>query len=312
MEWSDRIGRRIRLRDLHIVMAVAEAGSMTKAARKLAISHPVVSKTISDLEQTLKVRLFDRTGQGVELTNYGEALLKCSVNVFDEMRQGLKQIEFLTDPTSGELAIGCAEIMNAGIMPAISERFLLQYPRVQLLVVHADIATEQFDPLRERKVELLIGRLPAPFVDEDFVFEPLIQEPFVAVAGLNSEWGRRRRIELADLMQESWVIPPYDSVPGRIISGIFVASGLKPPRPAIATLSVQLATALVATGKFVGILPNSVARYSSRRVGLKIMPVKMPATEYAIAILTLKNRTPGPLAKLFIDHARAVARSLST
>jgi DNA-binding transcriptional LysR family regulator len=312
MEWSDRIGRRIRLRDLHIVMAVAEAGSMTKAARKLAISHPVVSKTISDLEQTLQVRLFDRTAQGIELTNYGEALLKCSVNVFDEMRQGLKQIEFLTDPTSGELAIGCAEIMNAGIMPAISERFLQQYPRVQLLVVHADIAMEQFDPLRERKVELLIGRLPEPFVDEDFVFEPLIQEPFVAVAGLNSEWGRRRRIELADLMQESWVIPPYDSVPGRIISEIFVASGMKPPRPAIATLSVQLASALVATGKFVGILPNSVARYSSQRVGLKIMPVKMPATEYAIAILTLKNRTPGPLAKLFIDHARAVARSLST
>src|SRR3954447_13802160 len=311
MEWSDRIGRRIRLRDLHIVMAVAEAGSMTKAARKLAISHPVVSKTISDLEQTLQVRLFDRTAQGIELTNYGEAL-KCSVNVFDEMRQGLKQIEFLTDPTSGELAIGCAEIMNAGIMPAISERFLQQYPRVRLLVVHADIAMEQFDPLRERKVELLIGRLPEPFVDEDFVFEPLIQEPFVAVAGLNSEWGRRRRIELADLMQESWVIPPYDSVPGRIISEIFVASGMKPPRPAIATLSVQLASALVATGKFVGILPNSVARYSSQRVGLKIMPVKMPATEYAIAILTLKNRTPGPLAKLFIDHARAVARSLST
>jgi len=312
MEWSDRIGRRIRLRDLHIVMAVAEAGSMTKAARKLAISHPVVSKTISDLEQTLQVRLFDRTAQGIELTNYGEALLKCSVNVFDEMRQGLKQIEFLTDPTSGELAIGCAEIMNAGIMPAISERFLQQYPRVQLLVVHADIAMEQFDPLRERKVELLIGRLPEPFVDEDLVFAPLIQEPFVAVAGLNSELGRRRRIELADLMQESWVIPPYDSVPGRIISEIFVASGMKPPRPAIATLSVQLASALVATGKFVGILPNSVARYSSQRVGLKIMPVKMPATEYAIAILTLKNRTPGPLAKLFIDHARAVARSLST
>src|SRR3954463_4184113 len=119
MEWSDRIGRRIRLRDLHIVMAVAEAGSMTKAARKLAISHPVVSKTISDLEQTLEVKLFDRTAQGVELTTYGQALLKCGINVFDEMRQGIKQIDFLTDPTSGNLAVGSQEIMNAGIVPAI-------------------------------------------------------------------------------------------------------------------------------------------------------------------------------------------------
>ena len=203
MEWSDRIGRRIRLRDLHIVMAVAEAGGMARAAQKLSISHPVVSKTVSELEQTLGVKLFDRTAQGVELTNYGQALLKCSANVFEEMRQGLKQIEFLTDPTTGELAIGCPEIMNASMIPAISERLLLQHPRVQLHVVHADMGLAQYGPLRERKVELLIGRLPEPFMEEDLIFQPLIQEPFVAVAGANSQWARRRRIDLADLMGES-------------------------------------------------------------------------------------------------------------
>lgn len=312
MDWSDRIGRRIKLRDLHVVLAVAESGSMAKASQKLAISHPVVSKTISDLEQTLGVKLFDRTSQGVEVTSYGAALLKCGVNVFDEVRQGLKQIEFLTNPTSGELAVGCPEIMNAGIMPAISERLLQQHPGVQLRVIHADVALLQFNPLRERKVELLVGRLPDPFVEDDLVVEPLLQEPFVAVAGVNSQWARRRRIELADLIEESWVLPPHDSAPGGIISEIFAASGLKSPRPGIATLSIQLTTALIATGKFVGILPNSVAQFSSRRVGLKILAAKIPTTHYAIAILTVKNRTPGPLAKLFIEHARAVAKSLST
>jgi DNA-binding transcriptional LysR family regulator len=311
MDWSDRIGRRIRLRDLHIVLAVAEAGSMAKASQRLAISHPVVSKTISDLEQTLAVKLFDRTSQGVELTSYGQALLKCGVNVFDEMRQGLKQIEFLTDPTSGQLAVGCPEIMNAGIMPAISERLLQQYPRVQLQILHADIALMQFSPLRDRKVELMIGRLPEPFVEDDLVSEPLLDEPFVAVAGANSEWARRRRVELADLMGESWVLPPSDSTPGVILAGIFEAAGLKLPRAAVATLSVQLTTTLIATGKFVGVLPNSVARFSAGRVGLKILPAKIPVTRYSIAVITVKNRTPGPLAKLFIEQARAVAKSLS-
>jgi DNA-binding transcriptional LysR family regulator len=312
MEWADRIGRRIRLRDLHIVLAVAEAGSMTKAAQRLAISHPVVSKTVSDLEQKLTVRLFDRTAQGVELTTYGQALLKCGVNVFDEMRQGLKQIEFLADPTSGELAVGCPEIMNAGIVPAISERFLQQHPRVQLRVVHADIALEQFGSLRERKVELLIGRLPEPFAEDDLVSEPLIGEPFVAVAGVDSPWARRRRAKLAEMMGEAWVLPPHDSTPGTIIAGIFKGEGLQPPRASVATLSVQLTTTLIATGKFVGILPSSVARFGARRVGLKILPLMMPATRYPIAIITVKNRTPGPLAKLFIEHARTVAKSLST
>jgi DNA-binding transcriptional LysR family regulator len=117
MDWADRIGRRVRLRDLHIVLAVAERGSMAKASVHLAISHPVVSKTISDLERTLGVQLFDRNTKGVELTAYGQALLKCGVSVFDEMRQGLKQIEFLTHPNSGDLAIGCTEIAVAGILP---------------------------------------------------------------------------------------------------------------------------------------------------------------------------------------------------
>ena len=108
------------------------------------------------------------------------------------------------------------------------------------------------------------------------------------------------------------MLPPHDSTPGGIISGIFAASGLKSPRPGIATLSNQLTTTLIATGKFVGILPNSVAQFSSRRAGLKILPAKIPTTHYAIAILTVKNRTPGPLAKLFIEHARAVAKSLTT
>ncbi len=68
MDWADRIGRRVKLRDLHVLLAVAECGGMAKAAERLAITHPVVSRTISELEQVLGVRLFDRGARGVELT----------------------------------------------------------------------------------------------------------------------------------------------------------------------------------------------------------------------------------------------------
>jgi DNA-binding transcriptional LysR family regulator len=234
------------------------------------------------------------------------------VNVFDEMRQGLRQIEHLTDPASGELAVGCPEIMNAGVLPAICERFLQRHPRVQLRVVHADIALAQYDPLRERKVELLIGRPPDPFFEEGLVSEPLINEPFVAVSGVDSPLASRRRLHLADMIGEAWVLPPHDSTPGTVVAGIFKAEGLQPPRASVATLSVQLTTTLIATGKFVGLLPNSVARFGASRVRLKILPIELPETRYSIAIITVENRTPGPLAKLFVDYARAVAKSLST
>ena len=77
MQWTDRIGRRVKLRDLHILLAVAQSGSMARAADQLAISHPVVSKTISALEHAIGVRLLDRTPQGIELTAHGRSFIKC-------------------------------------------------------------------------------------------------------------------------------------------------------------------------------------------------------------------------------------------
>jgi DNA-binding transcriptional LysR family regulator len=311
MDWSERIGRRVRLRDLHIVLAVAESGSMAKASARLSISHPVVSKAISELEQTLGVSLFDRSSQGVEPTPYGRALLEAAVNVFDEERQGFKRIEFLADPTSGELDVGCPEIILAGVLPAITEHFLGQHPRVQLRVIHADTALMQFDQLRKHNVELLIGRMPRPFVEEDLVSEPLFDEPFAAMAGKDSRWARRRQIELAELAEEAWVLPPPDSVPGVLIAEIFREHGLQHPRAGILTLSVQLTTTMIATGRFVGMLPGSVARFSAKRVGLKILPVKVPTVLGSVNVITVKNRTPSPLAQLFIGSARAVAKSIS-
>ena len=104
-DWTDRIGRRIKLRDLHILLAVAKSGSMGKAAAQLAISQPVISKAISDLEYEVGVPLLDRGPQGVEPTAHGRALLKCGIAVFDDLRLGVKELEFLSDPAAGELRI---------------------------------------------------------------------------------------------------------------------------------------------------------------------------------------------------------------
>jgi DNA-binding transcriptional LysR family regulator len=190
MDWADRIGRRVRLRDLHVLLAVAERGSMAKASEHLAISHPVVSKTISDLEHTLGVKLFDRSAQGVELTIYGKALLRCGVNVFDEMRQGLKQIETLADPTTGELRIGSPEIIMAGLLPQIIERFSRQHPRIKLHAVLENAAMLQFQQLRERNIDFLIARTSQLSAADDLVTEILFDEPFLAVAGTSSRWAR--------------------------------------------------------------------------------------------------------------------------
>jgi DNA-binding transcriptional LysR family regulator len=131
VRWTDPIRRRVKLRDLDILLAVVQAGSMSKAAEDLAISHPVVSKTITDLEHALGVRLFDRTARGVEPTRYGRALLKRSVVIFDELRSGISEIEFLSDPTLGSLSVGATEPVMNGLVLAALEQLVQRYPGIQ-------------------------------------------------------------------------------------------------------------------------------------------------------------------------------------
>src|SRR5262247_3766180 len=103
MHWNHRVGRRLTLRDLNILLAVADAGSMAKAATRLAISQPAVSRAIADMEHTLGVTLLDRSHLGVEPTAYGHALLKRGAAAFDELKQSVQDIAFLADPGAGEL-----------------------------------------------------------------------------------------------------------------------------------------------------------------------------------------------------------------
>src|SRR5918992_3081592 len=101
------VTRRLRFRDLQVLFAVVQFGSMAKAATQLGVTQPAVSETVASIEQMFAVRLFDRSPQGVEPTIYGRALLTRAQAAFDELRQGIRDLEFLADPTAGELKIGC-------------------------------------------------------------------------------------------------------------------------------------------------------------------------------------------------------------
>src|SRR5258708_25303198 len=107
IQWEQQIGRRLRLRDLFVFFTVVEYGSMAKAGAKLGVSTPSISEVIAALEHALGVRLLDRSPNGVVATPYGEALLVRGREAFDELRQGIRDIEFIADPDAGELRIGC-------------------------------------------------------------------------------------------------------------------------------------------------------------------------------------------------------------
>src|SRR5690242_10007699 len=187
MPWNDRVRNRLRLRDLHVLQVVAKHGSMAKAAVQLSVSQPAVSKSIADMEHTLGVRLLDRTSQGVSPTLYGRALLKWAVAVFDDLQQGIKEIDFLADPTRGELRLGWTEPMSAGLGSVVVDRLTRKYPRLVVHVTQADPGTLQERELRTRNVDLLLGRFASRIPADDVATEFLFDEIVFVVAGADNK-----------------------------------------------------------------------------------------------------------------------------
>jgi DNA-binding transcriptional LysR family regulator len=130
MQFSGLIASRIKLRDIHILMAVEQAGSMNKAAVVLNMTQPAVSRSIAELERALGVSLLDRNAQGVSPTAYGRALLDGGTAVFDDLHQAVKNIEFLADPAVGEVRIGSSGVHATTFVSAVIDRLSQHYPRI--------------------------------------------------------------------------------------------------------------------------------------------------------------------------------------
>ena len=308
MKWDERIGRRLKLHDLHVFIAVAELGSMRKAAERLAVSQPSVSKAIADIEQVLGTRLLERNAQGVEVTPYGRALLRRALGAFDELRQGVKDIEVLADPTLGEVRIGCPEAIAAGLLPAVVDRFSRRYPRVVVSVKAADELAPEYRPLRERTVDLVVGRGADHLRDDDLDAEVLYHDRVFVATGGKAPWGRCRNVTLADLMEYPWLLFPESSWIDMRVNEAFRRSNVAPPRSVVRAYSVHFCINMLATDRFLASLAGSVLRFNAPRFGLKVLPIDLPAHPWPVAMVTLRNRTLTPVVREFMKDIRSVAK----
>ena len=305
---SERIGRRLKLRDLRILMTVVECGTMGKAAARLAVSQPVVSKAIADMEHALGVQVLDRSQRGVEPTPYGRALIKRGIAIFDEMRQGIEDIEFLSDPAAGEVRIGATDPINAAIVAPVIDRLSRQYPRMTFHVV-AGVPGPLRQEVAARNVDFAISRFARP-VGEEYSEEILFHDSLVVVTGPNNPLIRRRKIELAELLSEPWVLDSPNTDFGAMQAGVFRAAGLDPPRLTVEATSIILRNELLATDRFLTVVVSFSLLLPRKHPGLKALPVKLPDIRQPVGITTLKNRSLSPAAQTFIQSVRELVKPL--
>jgi len=310
MQMSDRIGKRMKLQDLHVLMAVVQAGSMGKAALMLNTTQPNISRSIAELERAFGVRLLDRHRRGIEPTESGRALIDCGTAAFDELRRGVKSIEFLADPTAGEVRIGSTAFLAASFVSALVDRLARRHQRIRFHLVTGYPETLHRE-LSERRVDLLILRSGGPDVDERFDFEFLFEDCYVVAAGARHRWARRRNIQLSDLAGERWVLPPQESVIGSIVTQAFRANGFEYPRATVVTDSPHMRVSLLETGRFITVFPTSALKFLVRGAALKVLPIELPAARRPNGMVTIRDRAVSPVVQLVMDSARELAKPMA-
>ena len=213
----------------------------------------------------------------------------------------------VADPTTGELRIGSTVAIAASFLPAVIERLTRRYPRLVLHLAAGETGMT-YRNLQVRNVDLLVAPMFTPMVEEHMDAEILYDEPLVVVAGVSSTWAQRRKIRLAELVDAEWVLSPFDSLYGSVAAEAFRAAGLNVPRATVFSTSTPVRSALLASGRFLSIVQASIVRFGSGSTNLKVLPIDLPTTRRPIGVITLKNRTLNPVAQLFIDCAREVAK----
>ena len=314
LDWASRIGRRLRLRDLHVLFAAVEHGSMSAAGAHLNMSQSAVSQAIASLEDTLKVRLLDRTPHGVEPTIYADAIVRRGTIAFDELRSGVKDIEFLADPASGEVRIACSDMLAGGILAPVIETFSRKYPQVVFDVLQSNaFIGHEFLELRARKADLVLAMLTRPLDEslrEDLNVEHLFDDVLCPAASPRSQWTRRRKLSLTDLADASWITPYTGAMSEKALAEAFNAHGLPRPHVVVKTVSAQLRNFLSLRGPYVALVPASFLKINAATVGLKMLPLRLTMPPLHVVMITLRNRTLSRTVELFLDCVRDVAKSI--
>ena len=276
-----------------------------------------MSGVIADLEHTFGVPLFDRSHAGVEPTVYGQALLRRGLAAFDELKLGLRDIEFLANPARGEVRIGCPDFdRRRDPGPAGAEILCRDYPGITLTIASVPKPTLDVPELRARELDVVLSRLSKPRADD-----PLRAAISTSRSCSTTRWSSRPAPTAAGRAGASSRWPTCTMPPGSerraqtltamLIEQAFRADDLPVPTMRVVSFSVQLRAHLLATGDYVCPMPKSMLRLNPECKGLKELPIRLPNANFPVAIVTLKARTLPAAAALFLDRLRAHVASLA-
>ena len=224
-------------RQLQIFLAVAEAGSITRAAAELNMSQPALTTGIRNLETTLDTRLFERLPRGVRLTATGEALFRHARLVFTQIDDARSEIDTLKNILPHEVKIGAGPVWQRRFLPEIVADLSRRHSRIEV-VVRGGYEQELFAMLRSGEVEFALTEIGHTADENAFVSHVLRTDHYAVVCARSHPLCERQPVSLNDLVDYRWAMPDRAEYARRRLNGLFFAENLPAPEVALRSNSL--------------------------------------------------------------------------
>ncbi len=302
MEKNGLFSQRIRLRHLHTFVAVAQQGTLVRAAETLNLSQPALSKTLNELEQLTGTRLFERGRLGAQLTLVGEQFLTHAVKVLDALNSAGQALNRKEGLNNDIVRIGALPTAALGILPTVIGQFHKQQKDITLQVATMN-NTMLLAGLKSGEIDIGIGRMSDPELMSGLHYELLFLESLKLVVRPGHPL-LQETVTLSRVMEWPVVVSPKGTVPRQNAEALLQSQGCKMPAGCIETLSASLSRQLTVDFDYVWFVPSGAVKDDLRRGVLTALPIATQGAGEPIGILTRVDATLTPGTQTLLSAIR--------
>ncbi|TBW38741.1 LysR family transcriptional regulator [Siculibacillus lacustris] len=297
------ITTRLKLRHLHLLVALDDHRKLNRAATELRLSQPAASKMLAEIEKIVGVSLFDRLPRGIEPTWYGEALIRRTRTVLSELGQAGEEIAALRSGTGGSASIGAVmapavEMLTAAVTAA---RARLKGLQVTIDVETSDVLVGR---LLASKLDFVISRIPAGFDPEPFDYEEIGAETLCMMVRRDHPLAELASVRPSDLADREWLMQPRGSLIRRSVETMLLRHGLPAPSRVVASASILMTLVMTGRTDAIAPLPVPVAEIFLKTGDYRTLTLAEPIAIAPYGLLRVKGRPLSPAARILFDLVR--------
>jgi DNA-binding transcriptional LysR family regulator len=300
----------LKTRQLALLVHLDEERCLARAAAATGLTQPAASKLLRQVESTLDVQLFERHARGMTPTCYGEILVRHARLALSRIGLAREEIKALKSGLPGKAAIGTVLNPGTNLVPLAVARMKQRYPGI-LISIEIDPSRPLVQRLLEGNLDMVVGRVLDSARADELVYEPLAaDEPHAVIASAQHPLAGRKELQLENLVEQPWILPPPGSLVRDKLAALFVQHGLSLPTNIVETLSLPAIATLLQQSNMVVALPEETVQSWCKAGILTVLVRNLPLGLGAFGLITRRDHKLSPGAQLMLNTLREVAEPM--